>query len=426
MTLETWTFSKNHNSTKIPSSEGVSYDIKFKENTSITNPTFILNFDVTPEFNYCRYMFWYYYVEDVVFVTNKIYEIHCSIDVLASYRNDILGSTQFIKRSASDYNVHLIDNEITPTTLQTVTDTYTESDMLKGGTYIMRVLSRSTVASIDGIPTYILTNDQLKDILTAVYDPLMSVNDIWTAIRILCSSPDNNIIDVLWVPSNIVGGAAEEVFVGALGTNVTCQALVSNGGHEHGRLHAPEPAFGDFRDFDSRFTQFTLCIPCVGVVPLNPADVYAGIGVSINLEYITGVLTYHLYNVQTNAVLAKYKTNVGANVQIGGNVGAGKNNNLAGVASSLLSDVVVGNYNAIGSVGSRIEIETDRTFRMTRRLFGSAQSPLYNKGKPLNEYRQINALQGYCECREPIVSTTAYGKEKDMILNYMNNGFIIE
>ena len=59
MVLTVYNFSKDKNSTKIPASGGTDHNISLKENCSVTNPIFILNYDSTPTFNYCRYIFGY-------------------------------------------------------------------------------------------------------------------------------------------------------------------------------------------------------------------------------------------------------------------------------------------------------------------------------------------------------------------------------
>ena len=110
MVLTTYNFSKDKNSTKIPDSGGTDHNISLKENCSVTNPIFILNYDSTPTFNYCHYIFGYYFVDDIIMQNRNIYEVHCSLDVLGTYRDDILASNQFVLRSASDYNQFLADS----------------------------------------------------------------------------------------------------------------------------------------------------------------------------------------------------------------------------------------------------------------------------------------------------------------------------
>lgn len=430
MQIETYDFAKDKKSTKIPTIEGIIYDVVLKENTSILNPIFQLKLDTTPVFNYLRYLFSFYFVEDIIHITNNIYEVHCSLDVLASYRNDILSSQQFVVRSASDYNIYLRDDKMHPDFLEVVDDWTTQTSMFTGSSYIIRILGEANNDSVDAIPTYISDATGVKDLVKAVFDPLNSVNDIIDALKILICSPYNNILSVNWVPYNIVGGAAEEIKIGIMGTGVTAQHLTSAGARDFGLIHRPTPQFNDFRDFDETYTQFTLFLPCVGGVQVKPEDVYAGLGVTILLEYLTGDVIYYLYNSQTNAPLAKYKTNINANVQIGGRVGGqvtGVGNIISANAGfSLLTDALIGNYGTIGNVGSRLDISTFNTLRLTRRVRGTSQYGTPRVGRPLYELRTLSSLNGYCQCESAKLDTSAYGEVKEQIIDYMNNGFIIE
>ena len=270
------------------------------------------------------------------------------------------------------------------------------------------------------------------ELLNHLYDPLNQVisdiNNIVDALKFLICSPFSNIISLSWVPHNITGGAGEVIHCGTIQTGVQAQHLTAAGVQDHDALHKPSPYFGDFRDFDDNYTQFHLLIPCVGEVKVNPADVYAGLGVSIVLEFLTGKVIYYLYNVQTNAPLAKYQTNVGTTVQIGGRIGGGEQGNLISPAKGhgLINDVIQGNYDVIGDIGSRADIETNRTFRLTRRIFNTSQYGTSRVGRPLREMRTLSSLSGYCQCKEAKLDTSAYGLIKDEILEYMNDGFIIE
>lgn len=52
----------------------------------------------------------YYYINDIKYSKQHIY-INCSIDVLMSFRSDILQLTTIINRSSSSYNLYLDDDK---------------------------------------------------------------------------------------------------------------------------------------------------------------------------------------------------------------------------------------------------------------------------------------------------------------------------
>lgn len=69
----------------------------FKENSNIINPSLILkNYEGG---NYCHIeeLGRYYYVKDIDLLGNGLFKINCEIDVLMSYKDDIINSDFYSK-----------------------------------------------------------------------------------------------------------------------------------------------------------------------------------------------------------------------------------------------------------------------------------------------------------------------------------------
>ena len=86
-------------------------DVEFKEDTSITDPTFILrtqskvlegNYIYVPNLNR------YYYINDYVVSHQRIY-INCHVDVLISFKNDIKQQNVIVSRQENSYNLYQVD-----------------------------------------------------------------------------------------------------------------------------------------------------------------------------------------------------------------------------------------------------------------------------------------------------------------------------
>ena len=86
-------------------------DVEFKEDTSITDPTFILrtqskvlegNYIYVPNLNR------YYYINDYVVSHQRIY-INCHVDVLMSFKNDIKQENVIVSRQENSYNLYQVD-----------------------------------------------------------------------------------------------------------------------------------------------------------------------------------------------------------------------------------------------------------------------------------------------------------------------------
>lgn len=96
--------------------------IKYKDDTSLINPTFIVRAsDYSSDTNYIKivassgdpeFVGRYYYIEDAVFSHMEVY-LKCSIDVLKSHENMIKNQMVTFKRSEKyDFiNLHLNDPE---------------------------------------------------------------------------------------------------------------------------------------------------------------------------------------------------------------------------------------------------------------------------------------------------------------------------
>lgn len=107
-----YTFTKRKNSTLQPTGSGKDYDVNLKSGTSLISPTFLLNISGTPTFNYAHFEGRYYFVTDITQVRNDLWEISCLVDVLATYKADILASTQFVSYSSQSGDTWLPDMRV--------------------------------------------------------------------------------------------------------------------------------------------------------------------------------------------------------------------------------------------------------------------------------------------------------------------------
>ena len=99
MNIYAFDFSKRPNSTAVPAGTGTSITVRLKDATSKFYPTFELS-GAFPGYTYIKWDNRYYFVDDILQVANGLYDMKCSIDVMGTWRADILGSSQFIHRSA--------------------------------------------------------------------------------------------------------------------------------------------------------------------------------------------------------------------------------------------------------------------------------------------------------------------------------------
>lgn len=78
---------------------------------SVENPVLILQYksDIQPNVNYVYIQEYnrYYFVTDIINLTGGRYEIHCKVDVLMSFKDDILNLSCIVDKQSSKDNANM-------------------------------------------------------------------------------------------------------------------------------------------------------------------------------------------------------------------------------------------------------------------------------------------------------------------------------
>lgn len=131
--------------------EVVTFDeVLFKEDTSLLNPTIIINgvsnassytiedigtsnYFSIPKVNR------YYFITDITMMSGGRVAISGKVDVLMSFKADILGSTQLIVRQEKKNNNYLIDTDIPLSSKKQVIEHEFGDSIVDSGYYILAV-----------------------------------------------------------------------------------------------------------------------------------------------------------------------------------------------------------------------------------------------------------------------------------------------
>lgn len=132
-------------------SEVVTFEeVIFKEDTSLLNPTIIIN-GVSNASSYtiedigCSNYFSipkvnrYYFITDINMLIGGRVAISGKVDVLMSFKTDILGSTQLIVRQEKKTNNYLIDTDIPLSSKKQVIEHEFGDSIVDSGYYILAV-----------------------------------------------------------------------------------------------------------------------------------------------------------------------------------------------------------------------------------------------------------------------------------------------
>lgn len=162
-TVSFGTFSKRRNSTKQPSTLSDQRTVTLKESTSQDRPIFICtgnNFN----YNYCMWDGKYYFIDEIISLRNNEIEIHCVMDALATYKAEILASTQYVCYSSQSGGVWLPDTRI-PVLKETVTarsSTSLASLFNTTGFYVLSATGK------DGCCMYAMDKSQLNALIDSI------------------------------------------------------------------------------------------------------------------------------------------------------------------------------------------------------------------------------------------------------------------
>ena len=245
-TIYLGSFAKRRNSTKQPTTElSDSRTIKLKENTSYDSPTFILTGN-NLDYNYAKWDNRYYFITDTRSIHNDLMEVDCVLDPLATYKAEIIASTQFVSYSSSG-TAWLADTRIPLLKDATVSSAASTMNFLftAGGFYVLSVIGEN------GCQLYCADSSKIEDLISDISQwqvdlkadvlsnlPVVSPSTTEECLKNLVSvmtdtgilgnaylDAPNCIRSCIWVPffvGDFVDGAFRNIHLGAFDTGVSC------------------------------------------------------------------------------------------------------------------------------------------------------------------------------------------------------------
>lgn len=124
-----------------------SFDCLLKEDTSILDPVLILeSTDNLSGFNYmyCETFGRYYFINNIESVGNNLWRITAHVDVLETYKTQILANTAILDRQTNFFNTYLNDDEWPVYSYdEVITFKFSDSAFIKEPNYILTVAGGS-------------------------------------------------------------------------------------------------------------------------------------------------------------------------------------------------------------------------------------------------------------------------------------------
>ena len=483
-TVNFGSFSKRRNSTKQPVSLSDQRTVKLKDTTSFDAPTFIITGD---DFNY-NYAQWgsrYYFIVDVRSVHNGLTEIDCVLDPLATYKTEILASTQYVAYSSVSGGSWLADTRLP--VLKSVTaakQTAAISSLFhEPGFYVLTCVGKdgcNTFAAditnlhalLDRINDW--SDDIVNDIIgdtydfSSVEDGLESLGQMMTRTGVVGNAYEaapSCIRSCIWVPffPTPFVNTGKELFLGQFDTGISLFTL--NASPVKGSISVGIPwHFSDWRR--SYCEDVYLYLPLVGMVALASDNLVqqSSITVKYSATATDGCVCYQI--VSGNQIIGSYGGQCSANYPIGisqqasagaiaqtafeglhktvnaGFSAASKLHPVAiagGVADTAMTgieaayntiDVAMSRNNScIGGVGGGAGAGLDLSVTCYTVAHDTVINPSdmqQTMGLPTMKPLQLSQCSGFCQCVNAHVEAPAMAAELDAIDAMLNSGFYIE
>lgn len=462
-------FSKRKNSTKQPLGvESVTKNLTLKGECDYIHPSFFLA-DVE---GYVYLKAWnnYYFINGVAYDINGAQYITCNIDVLATWKAQILATTAYVQYSSSDYDENIIDDRISQKVTK-VFDTIAEESIFvqnhTGGCICIMAAN-----SIQGSKAWILSLSNFDELVSLL---IQAGTSAWQSLKELFGDAVGSIIGARYIPisydyfyDTYFDNYRDDILLGDFSTGV---GGIFFDGYVKDVVDIDIPRrYNDFRRC-SEYTSYRLCLPFVGIVEISPENLigYNKLKINYSMNCATGALSYAIWTDvgvgETVKLLGMYNGEFGRQIPIatdqinaigvlGGTVTAGTAL-YSGVAKNIAAPLAMGGYGggalAVASVLAGIATATISANKQDFTIVGgygggfaeSVLSSFYLQevsndtvqepsdmtelyGRPCMKVRTLTGLTGYVQCIGFAVNISALDEVRNIINTALDNGIYIE
>ena len=443
-------FSKKPNSTKQPSG-GTDKSVVLKNPTSVLNPVFIIE-GYNLSWNYIKWGVRYYYVDDIVIVHNNIAEYHCSTDVMATYKNDIGGSSQYILRSASAYNGRIVDNYYPALAKNThEASTITSPFDKSAGCYVVGMQGKGAGGNGGAVTYYKGSASNIKALVNYMLSGGYEVTEISEELLKCIFNPLQYIVSCMWFPFDVptMNGDVDCGWWNVEGSGLARVSTLEWGTNFNIPIpkHPKTVQRGEYLNL-LPYSRYRLEAGPWGIIPLDNFNLLDD--TSLNCDYKVDLMTgTGRLNIQYRDKIAYesiYTTQIGVPIQLGQNMlnqgalmgtGTGAINTIKSAVTGDVGGMLFNGLGAIGnaaaatqpissSLGSNGTMAFYNGFGILADFLDVADDNIVENGRPLCAVRNVSTLSGYMICENADLDTGASPAEKEQILSNLNSGFYYE
>lgn len=459
-------FAKRTNSTKRPSG-GQEFGIDLKAPCNIIDPEIKIATQSDPTgYNYCYLPTFsrYYWVKNWTY-SDGLWNASLTVDTLASYRDQIGYSTEYVVRSSAKFDGTISDGLYPATAeVRSVTSAFQGgfSETISGGFFVIGFIAKAA-NSIGAITYVVMTPGNTKKLsaklLTDVSYLSIDNAEISDSLTKVLFNPYQYIVSCNYFPFDVAELTAHlplvsNVDVGWWSIDIPCWILGADNNNltksvSVGIPKHPQAASRGGYCNASPYTDYTIFLQPFGVIPLDASKLWGAATLSIQytVDLFTGDSILRMFT-DTNQLVHETTAKLGVPIQLsnitfdvpsgGGLLQTGIAAAFGGLQAALtggsFSDVGNGILNAAqatnadvasrGATGSTIAF--DSVPYMVARFKILVDDNNEDHGRPLCKRVQLSTIPGFIMVDDPDIALNATAAEIDSVKSYLKNGFFYE
>lgn len=450
-----YNFIKTPNSTKrvAEDMESVELNCKFKQATSIVDPVLIVNSSDIYRYNYCYIEEFgrYYFVSNHTSYPNNIWEVSCSVDVMATYKTEILSTEAYVISCADSgyYDLDVQDTRVIATNRSGKIETGNISEKIprgfetgNAGTYVLGVVGQNNFVNYYLCEWYQL--GRLAEKLLTDQNFIEEIKQWW-------QDPFDALVSLHWLPMKPTewSGANTTIKVGSYDSGVEARAGTSNTCFtEVFELSIPK-LYNDFRNAEP-YSRYDFRFPSCGTIPINTNDLYSAksLRISYTVDYRSGDIAGHVspWGDNTGRILFEFSGNCMCPLQLStNNTNIVRNvlTTVSGVTSALVAGYagsVPGVIFSLAALGGSIQGRSVNSNGYSGGVAGITDSNyarivLHTKetttspteiaevtGLPCGKVVKLSNLRGYVKCANAFIKCSATNLEHELLQSMVNSG----
>ena len=464
-------FAKRTNSTKRPTT-GDGFTVELKAPCNIINPEIKIATQNDPTgYNYCYLPAFgrYYWVKNWTY-SDSLWTASLSVDTLASYRDQIGSSTEYVVRSSAKFDPKIVDNlyptksTVTTKTILANSTPFTDDTESPDTGFFVVAVNAPGYVSFGGAVYLAMGGTTFQDLMSALLSDTdyldISAEEISSNLTKALFNPIQYISKAFWIPCGnaAIGTPINEIPVGWWKMRNVGEAVVIQNTNDKqvftfniSTPHHPQIITRGVYTDGAPYSEYTLYCPPFGEIKLN-ANLFvlqSTLYCRLTVDYRTGDAVLDLSfnhdfdtvffstssNVAVSVQLAQIATNVDELASLGGliqtAVGA-----IAGGAAAFFGGGDIVNGIASGAQQTTVQSQSKGggasvakygiTPYLTGVFYDLVDDNNEDHGRPLCQRVQLSSIPGFIMVDDPDIKLSATAAEIDSVKSYMRNGFFFE